>query len=135
MIFNSMISLDPKYGPRVYKSRGLLLGLGTDDIWDDEACYSTPEARPDVSTSQNSVVNEVLIFPTLIKDNIYMRIPNGHDALSVSLNNMMGIQVYSAQINDQAEWNIPVNNLPAGLYIIDVKDQTGTIKTQKVIKQ
>ncbi len=123
------------YGPGVYRSRGLLLGLGTDDSWDDEACYNTPEARPDVSTSQNSVVKEILIFPTLIKDNIYMRIPQGNDALSVSVNNMMGIQVYSAQLNEQTEWNIPVNNLPAGLYIIDVKDPTGTIKTQKVIKQ
>ncbi len=123
------------HGPAIYKSRGLLLGLGTEDIWDDEACYSPSEARPDVSSSQNSVINEVLIFPTLIKDNIFIRIPQRHESLSVSVNNLMGVQVYSAQINEQIEWNIPTNNLPAGLYIIDVKDQSGSIKTQKVIKQ
>ena len=85
-------------------------------------------------------VNGLQVSPNPVSDLLQVQISyiTDHDSrLTLELRELTtGRQVYSAKVNDQDTLLIPVVQLPAGMYIVQLRSQqSGVTSQQKVIVQ
>ncbi|MEZ4853750.1 T9SS type A sorting domain-containing protein [Flavobacterium sp.] len=77
-----------------------------------------------------NAINDLLVYPNPVQSTLNINSKNKIVALDIY--NLQGRKVFS-QVNTQIV-NADVTILPSGTYILQVKDENGTIATQKLIK-
>jgi hypothetical protein len=90
------------------------------------------------SINEYNTINSVSIYPNPANDYVNVNIisPVSTNAI-INISNILGQQVYSESINVKAgstNVTINVNNLPAGMYIVNVSNSTGT-NAKKIVKK
>lgn len=95
-----------------------------DDIWkrlNDVFCVT--------STTNNTINNELIVYPNPIRDNIQIKISN-KDNYTVTIYNLQGKKI-KTELNKDI---IQLSDIPNGMYFLNL-DQSGKSYTSKFIKQ
>ena len=92
-----------------------------------------------LSTTENSVENSISVYPNPTANSSTINyFSTGNDNVNISLFNVIGekvVDVYSGAVNTgNNQFEINLENLPKGIYIVKISDSTG-IHTVKLIKE
>lgn len=71
------------------------------------------------------------VYPNPASDILNVALKNGSTAEAIEITNLAGQNVYSAK----AANSVNVSFLPAGVYVVKVKDATGTTHVSKIVKK
>ena len=110
------------------------LGIGTENGCNDFVCKELT-VKDDVGIKDNSLPEGISIYSTLVEEDIIIY-NEGLYAPEISLINSLGQIVLSdIRLEQQTTINIPVVNLPKGIYFIQLKDSDGNRWVEKIIVQ
>ena len=76
--------------------------------------------------------NRIAVHPNPTNNNLFV---NGEDMQRLELFNTLGQRVLTQTVENGASAEISLANLPAGLYLLRVKMNSGEVSVQKVVKQ
>lgn len=66
--------------------------------------------------------------------NINYTVVNERDVLNISIHNMLGREVFlTGVIDHQGSIKIDINRLASGVYIVNLKNNTGVLETKKLV--
>lgn len=74
----------------------------------------------------------VNLYPNPVLDQLNIRLPEGVTKAKLSIFNAAGVNVYAAQVNNQAQ--LKISSWPKGMYVVVIETGGETIK-EKIIKQ
>jgi PKD repeat protein len=118
-------------------------GLGSHNIWvrvtkndctDEDAIIITFK-KPDGIINSNHA--DVKVYPNPFSSKIYLEIPISAQEVKVRIVNVLGSEVYNANINSTAESSktmIDLSWLTKGLYYLEISDQ-GYKRIEKLVKE
>jgi hypothetical protein len=80
--------------------------------------------------------NIINIYPTIVADNISLELLNTTQQYTTSIYNTTGQFVQQNILNREERQSLAINNIQAGTYVLQVKDNSGAVlQTQRFIKQ
>jgi polyhydroxybutyrate depolymerase len=101
------------------------------EIWRFFSQYSLDQLSLGI-TDKNFIKNELSIYPNPAKEFINIKMPYAANAkMSVKLNDLLGKNLYHFE-SSNGEIQISRNNLPAGIYLLNISTQFATT-THKII--
>jgi hypothetical protein len=119
--------------------------LGNTRIWDGDGNgtfiidmgpyeYDAPvNVGEDIFPNEQSS-NEILVYPNPARDNLKIILPGNSSGYSITLHNPQGQTIHSLHIEAGHEnVNMPVKHLPAGLYMMIIRNEKGNTFTEKIL--
>ena len=113
-------------------SVGILGGAYTSDDRIDYYLLNDVIIGPQGITSYTNTAN-FSIYPNPVSDQLNINLIN-KGANTIKIMNIMGAEVYSTVVDGKDHCTIDLSNLPAGMYIVNVSNSTGT-NAKKIVKK
>lgn len=113
-------------------SVGILGGAYTSDDRIDYYLLNDVIIGPQGITSYTNTAN-FSIYPNPVSDQLNINLIN-KGVNTIKVMNIMGAEVYSTVIDGKDHCTIDLSNLPAGMYIVNVSNSTGT-NAKKIVKK
>lgn len=116
-------------GSNIYYGGGLIgntQGTVVSDMWGYETINDT-----DVKESS---LSDFKCYPNPTNGKIRIELPENHIITSVKLTDISGKVIYKSTGNKKAALELNLSNNKNGKYILQIKDENGTMFTKKIIK-
>lgn len=85
--------------------------------------------------SNESIEEEMIVSPNPSQGIFHVAMGSEQHAIYCEISNMNGSVIQRKSYNEERAFDIDLSLLPAGLYILRVKDDSGKMHTQKLVRQ
>jgi len=95
-----------------------------------------PRSAEDIEISTSTDVNTKIntrVYPNPFSNSIF--VDNIQDASEVTITSLIGQQLMSIPVSGKNVLEIDTNELPAGIYLITIRNENGTRTVKKVVKR
>lgn len=110
-------------------------GLANSGMWSDTMYFSTPSSKQAMDDLSNTAAQSSLaVFPNPSNGTINVVLPPTRKGVDLNLLDAAGRVVASQQKVTQESLTWQLNHLPAGLYVLRLQSELGTVNKKLIIK-